>query len=129
MRIEKRLNKLDGVTASVNYATEQARVAVPEGVDTDELIAQVEAAGYTARLPQLARPAGDDSAAPVETDETAPLRARLLASLALTVPVILLAMVPALQFDAWQWLSLTLAARSEEHTSELQSLMRISYAV
>src|SRR3546814_13708763 len=76
MRIEKRLNKLDGVTASVNYATEQARVAVPEGVDTDELIAQVEAAGYTARLPQLARPAGDDSAAPVETDETAPLRAR-----------------------------------------------------
>ncbi|HEY9555821.1 MAG TPA: heavy metal translocating P-type ATPase [Acidimicrobiales bacterium] len=110
MRIEKRLNKLDGVTASVNYATEQARVAVPEGVDTDELIAQVEAAGYTARLPQLARPAGDDSAAPVETDETAPLRARLLASLALTVPVILLAMVPALQFDAWQWLSLTLAA-------------------
>src|SRR3546814_4207118 len=65
---------------------------------------------YTARLPQLARPAGDDSAAPVETDETAPLRARLLASLALTVPVILLAMVPALQFDAWQWLSLTLAA-------------------
>src|SRR3546814_19571345 len=64
---------------------------------------------YTARLPQLARPAGDDSAAPVETDETAPLRARLLASLALTVPVILLAMVPALQFDAWQWLSLTLA--------------------
>src|SRR3546814_9816498 len=128
MRIEKRLNKLDGVTASVNYATEQARVAVPEGVDTDELIAQVEAAGYTARLPQLARPAGDDSAAPVETDETAPLRARLLASLALTVPVILLAMVPALQFDAWQWLSLTLA-RSEEHTSELQSLMRISYAV
>src|SRR3546814_3644460 len=104
---------------------------------------------YTARLPQLARPAGDDSAAPVETDETAPLRARLLASLALTVPVILLAMVPALQFDAWQWLSLTLAApvvtwgawpfhraawvnlrhRSEEYTSELQSLMRISYAV
>src|SRR3546814_3465686 len=68
LRIEKRLNKLDGVTASVNYATEQARVAVPEGVDTDELIAQVEAAGYTARLPQLARPAGDDSAAPVEPD-------------------------------------------------------------
>ncbi|MDP1819082.1 MAG: heavy metal translocating P-type ATPase [Acidimicrobiales bacterium] len=113
-RIEKRLNKVDGVTATVNYATEQAKVTVPDGVSSEDLIAQVEAAGYTARVP---RPIGaaTDPASPTEggepePDETAPLRIRLLASVALTVPVIVLAMVPALQFDAWQWLSLTLAA-------------------
>ena len=108
MRIEKRLNKLDGVTASVNYATEQARVTAPESVTVDELIAQVESAGYTARLP-----VGTDDASPgtdEAIDETAPLRNRLVVSAALTVPVIALAMIPALQFDAWQWLSLTLAA-------------------
>jgi Cu+-exporting ATPase len=108
-RIEKRLNKLDGVTATVNFATEQARVAVPESISVDELITQVEAAGYTARLP-AAPVASRGSEDDVEADETAPLRARLLASLALTAPVIVLTMVPALQFDAWQWLSLTLAA-------------------
>ncbi len=111
-RIEKRLNKLEGVTASVNYATEQARVAVPDGISPDELIAQVEAAGYTARLPappasaRRARPGGDEA----EADESAALRTRLLVSIALTVPVIVMSMVPALQVDAWQWLSLTLAA-------------------
>ncbi|MFP5375697.1 MAG: heavy metal translocating P-type ATPase, partial [Acidimicrobiia bacterium] len=117
-RIEKRLNKLDGVTATVNYATEQAKVAVPEGVSVEDLIAQVEAAGYTARLPRPpVRPAGGDEgagpAAPGDeagADETAPLRRRLLTSLALSVPVVAFAMVPALQFDGWQWISLTLAA-------------------
>jgi P-type Cu+ transporter len=105
-RVEKRLNKLDGVSASVNYATERARVAVPEGVTVKELVAQVEAAGYSARLP--GPPTGGDE---VEEDpETAALRTRLLTAIVLTVPVIVLAMVPALQFDAWQWLSLTLAA-------------------
>ena len=112
-RIEKRLNKLDGVVATVNYATEHARVAAPEGVTTDDLIAQVEAAGYTARLPKpSSRPSSERDAdgGEAEADETAPLRTRLLTSLALTVPVIVLSMIPSAQFDGWQWLSLTLAA-------------------
>jgi Cu+-exporting ATPase len=103
-RIERRLNKLDGVSASVNYATEKATVAFDEtAVAPDELVAAVEAAGYRAALP--AAPAGAD-----EVDDTAPLRQRLLVALALTLPVLAMAMVPALQFDNWQWLSLTLAA-------------------
>jgi Cu+-exporting ATPase len=110
-RIEKRLNKLDGVTASVNYSTELAKVAVPDGVTPEELIAQVEAAGYTARLPKPTTTGGGSAAeVDVEVDETTALRTRLQLAVALTVPVILLAMVPAWQFDAWQWLSLTLAA-------------------
>src|SRR3546814_3684357 len=108
-RVEKRLNKLDGVTATVNYSTERARVAFPDGVAPEELIAQVEAAGYTARLPQP--PArSETSSEPEPDDETEALRTRLITPAALAVPVILLAMVPALQFDPWQWLSLTLAA-------------------
>jgi Cu+-exporting ATPase len=113
MRIEKKLNRLDGVTATVNYATEQARITHPPGTTTDELIAQVESAGYTARLPRPASSGagdGDRVGGEDEVDESRPLRVRLLTSLVLTVPVIALAMIPALQFDAWQWLSLTLAA-------------------
>ena len=108
-RVEKRLNKLDGVTATVNFATEQAKVTAPAATPPQELIAAVEAAGYTATVPE---PVSAVPGAPVtaELDETEPLRQRLLGSIALTVPVIVLAMVPALQFDAWQWLSLTLAA-------------------
>jgi Cu+-exporting ATPase len=109
-RIEKRLNKLDGVSASVNYATELARVAVPAGVSIDQLVAQVEAVGYTAALPPADAAGEPDVAGDREPDETASLRTRLQGSIALTVPVVLLAMVPSLQFDAWQWLSLTLAA-------------------
>ena len=108
-RIERRLNKLDGVTASVNYATEHAKVSFAPPMSTDGLIAAVEAVGYSARLPQPPAAAAD-GAGGGEVDETAPLRARLLISALLALPVILLAMVPALQFDAWQWLSLTLAA-------------------
>ena len=104
-RIERRLNRLDGVTATVNYATERAQVTFDPTHSPDDLIAQVEAAGYTAQLPGA--PVVDDESA---VDETRPLRDRLTASGVLTVPVVLLAMVPALQFDAWQWLSLTLAA-------------------
>ncbi|GAA1436803.1 heavy metal translocating P-type ATPase [Microlunatus lacustris] len=108
-RVEKRLNKLDGVTATVNYATEKARVAFPETVSPDELVAAVEKAGYTAALPAPPVDDGDAGGQPVD-DPTRALRQRLVVSAALTVPVIALAMVPAWQFDFWQWLSLTLAA-------------------
>jgi len=102
-RIERKLNKLDGVQASVNYATEKARVRAPADLDPAVLVAQVEAAGYTATLP--ASPEPDVVADPIRT-----LRDRLVVSALLTVPVIALAMVPALQFRYWQWISLTLAA-------------------
>ncbi|WP_040864214.1 heavy metal translocating P-type ATPase [Nocardia exalbida] len=106
-RIEKKLNKLDGVTATVNYATEKARVEVNGSVSPDELIATVEQAGYTAALP--AEPERSEEAE-TEDDPAAALRTRLLVSLVLSVPVIAMAMIPALQFTNWQWLSLTLAA-------------------
>jgi Cu+-exporting ATPase len=107
MRIEKRLNKLDGVTASVNYATEKARVDASGPIDPELLIAEVEKAGYTAQVPQ---PPSTEQPAEVEDDPSRPLRDRLLISIVLTVPVIAMAMIPALQFTNWQWLSLTLAA-------------------
>ncbi|HEV2071191.1 MAG TPA: heavy metal translocating P-type ATPase [Acidimicrobiales bacterium] len=113
MRIEKKLNRLDGVTATVNYATEQARITHPEGTSIDELIAQVESAGYTARRPPTTSAStgeGDGAGGEDELDESRPLRVRLITSLLLTVPVIALAMIPGLQFGGWQWLSLTLAA-------------------
>ena len=108
-RIERKLNKIDGVVATVNYATEKAKVAFPEDLDPVELVRTVEQAGYRATLP---RP---DKAAPESGEETAEdptrsLRQRLTISAALTVPVIAMAMVPAFQFTYWQWLSLTLAA-------------------
>ncbi|MFC4376620.1 heavy metal translocating P-type ATPase [Nocardia halotolerans] len=106
-RIEKKLNKLDGVTATVNYATEKARVDVSGDVSPEALISTVEQAGYTAALPTTERDEPSDTAEP---DPTASLRTRLLVSLVLTVPVIAMAMIPALQFTNWQWLSLTLAA-------------------
>ena len=111
-RVEKRLNKLDGVTASVNYATERATVEVSSpDVDADSLIAAVEAAGYTARLPEAAGAAGPAVEVEDPADAaTRSLRTRLVWSTALTIPVVELAMVPSLQFDYWQWLSLTLAA-------------------
>ncbi len=108
-RIEKKLNKLDGVTATVNYATEKARVDFTGEVSPEELIATVEQAGYTATLPAPKKPETDET--PVaEVDPTASLRTRLIVSALLTVPVIAMAMIPALQFTNWQWLSLTLAA-------------------
>ncbi|WP_099039362.1 heavy metal translocating P-type ATPase [Mycobacterium neglectum] len=108
-RIERKLNKLDGVSATVNYATEKAKVSYDDTVDTQALVAAVEDAGYTAELPRAA----DAPAAEADSDSDDPTRAlrqRLIVSLVLSVPVIAMAMVPALQFTNWQWLSLTLAA-------------------
>ncbi|MFE4921791.1 heavy metal translocating P-type ATPase [Streptomyces sp. NPDC056661] len=156
-RIEKKLNRMDGVTATVNYATEKARVEFGAGTRLDDVIATVEKTGYTAQ--PLQRPAPTAAASPVPppatertppADETRPtekavtdaadtkdtvdatpparptvtadaadtdaagalsvLRQRLVVSAVLAAPVVLLAMVPAFQFDNWQWLSLTLAA-------------------
>ena len=112
MRIEKKLNKLDGVTATVNYATEKAKITVPEGYDPALLIAEVEKTGYTAAMPapkgkrQDSGTPGDDDADP----ELLLLRNRLVGAIVLTVPVIAMAMIPALQFTYWQWASLALAA-------------------
>jgi P-type Cu+ transporter len=106
-RIERKLNKLDGVTASVNYATEKATVDFdPAAVVPDQLVAAVEAAGYQASIPSTEpADAGDET----EVDETAPLRRRLLISALLSLPVLALAMIRPLQFDNWQWLTLQLA--------------------
>ncbi|MFM8156386.1 MAG: heavy metal translocating P-type ATPase [Actinomycetes bacterium] len=101
MRIEKKLNRLPGVTATVNYATEKAHVLLPADVSIDTAIDTVVATGYTAHLP-AAEPASDEG-------ELLTLRRRLVISAILTIPVVLMAMIPALQFDYWQWISLVLA--------------------
>ena len=114
-RIEKKLNRLDGVAASVNFATETATVRYdPATVTPEQMVATVEATGYTARLPAPPPPQAEsqdedpeEAAQRVESDQ---LRQRVLICAVLTVPVVLLATVPALQFRFWQWLSLTLAA-------------------
>ncbi|MBF8193234.1 copper-translocating P-type ATPase [Nonomuraea sp. K274] len=106
-RIERKLNKMDGVTATVNYATEKAKVTFPDGVDAQKLIAEVEKAGYTAALPA---PPKSETAEQEQQDELQPLRQRLITAVVLSVPVIAMAMIPPLQFTNWQWLSLTLAA-------------------
>ncbi|CAN5721855.1 hypothetical protein BH20ACT1_BH20ACT1_01550 [soil metagenome] len=107
-RIEKRLNKVDGVAASVNYATERASVDFdPALIDVDGLAAVVAETGYQAVVPApagtAAEPEGD------EPDPTASLRRRLIVSAALSLPVLALSMIPALQFDFWPWLVLQLA--------------------
>ncbi len=116
MRIEKKLNKLDGVSATVNYATEKAQVTAPGDVDVPSLvttlIGEVEKAGYTATVPTPpADQSPDDQDRPPADGELETLRHRLITSVVLTVPVVALAMVPAWQFTYWQWLSLTLARR------------------
>jgi P-type Cu+ transporter len=107
-RIEKKLNKLDGVTATVNFATEAARVSFPETLTVAELIAVVERTGYTAALP-APRSAEQDAEAAEAGPLGRELRRRLIVSAALAVPVAVLAMVPALRFPGWQWLSLAAA--------------------
>ncbi|MEV5337563.1 heavy metal translocating P-type ATPase [Streptomyces sp. NPDC052676] len=115
-RVEKKLNRMDGVTATVNFATEKAKVTYPAGVEVADLIATVEKTGYTAQEPPPPAPAPADAPEDVRPEDPAAdpqlaaLRQRLVVSAVLAVPVVLLAMIPALQFDNWQWLSLTLAA-------------------
>jgi len=109
-RIERRLNDLEGVEASVNYATEAARVRAPAELSRADLVAQVEAAGY-----QVVEPTSPAEGAPGaeghsgERDD-ADLRHRVAVSALLTAPVLVMAMVPAAQFDHWQWISLALAS-------------------
>ena len=131
-RIERKLNKLDNVSAAVNYATEKARVQIAAGIEPQLLLDTVEQAGYSARLPKprTAAPGADgapgapgatgsgtamgnagnstDDAAGVDRVES--LKQRVIISAVLSIPVIAMAMIPALQFTYWQWLSLTLAA-------------------
>jgi len=109
-RIERKLNKLDGVTATVNYATEKAKVSYSDHTSTDDLVAAVEAAGYAASLSTNGNQRNEETADTGAADPTRSLRQRLLISTALTVPVIAMAMISPLQFTNWQWLSLTLAA-------------------
>jgi len=117
MRIEKKLNKLEGVVATVNYATEKAKVTYAGTVSPEDLIAIVEATGYTAALPApkvsattaTARDDEDDEK-DEKDDEVSRLRQRLAISAYLSLPVLLWSMIPPLQFDNWQWISLTLAS-------------------
>jgi Cu+-exporting ATPase len=108
-RIERKLNKLPGVEATVNYATEKARVR-SDGVETADLIAAVEAAGYSAVLPAPIASEPASTEFPAEDAELVSLRHRLLISTVLAVPVALMSMIPLLQFTNWQWLALTLTA-------------------
>ncbi|MFJ9374123.1 heavy metal translocating P-type ATPase [Streptomyces sp. NPDC101455] len=108
-RVEKKLNRMDGVSATVNYATEKAKISYPAGIQVADLIATVVKTGYTAEEPAPPEPeaeAPEDAPDP----ELASLRERLTVSALLAAPVVLLSMIPALQFDNWQWLALTLAA-------------------
>lgn len=100
-RIERKLNRMPGVSATVNYATETATVSLPDGTAVDDAIATVEQAGYGARRPEPEQP---------DVDALAPLRRRLVVSTVLAVPVVALSMVPAFQFPWWQWVALVLAA-------------------
>ncbi|MEV6120014.1 heavy metal translocating P-type ATPase [Streptomyces sp. NPDC052077] len=124
-RVEKKLNRMDGVTATVNYATEKARVSYPASTGVDDLIATVVRTGYSAEPPPAPAPSPAPSSGDADADasgsgagsgaeegdrESAGLRQRLTVSGLLALPVVLLAMVPPLQFDNWQWLSLTLTA-------------------
>ena len=102
-RIERKLNKLDGVEASVNFATEQATVRCDPSVAVDDLVSAVEAAGYHAR------PVQDAGIHQHHDEPIAVLRRRLAVAVALTAPLALIAMVPSLQFTGWEWVALALA--------------------
>ncbi len=105
-RIEKKLNRIEGVSASVNYATERASVTYESDVAPEALVSAVEAAGYRAALPPAP---GDRAAEAPAPDPARALRDRLVVSAVLAFPVLLLSMIPALQFDNWQWLAWNLS--------------------
>ena len=114
-RVEKKLGKLDGVTAAVNYATGKAFVVHPAGIQLGDLVAAVEAAGYSAApapvvVPGSAAATTADGAVDADEEHTAYLRRRMLVALGLTVPVVALSMIPALQFAGWPWVVLALTA-------------------
>ncbi|MDC0765539.1 heavy metal translocating P-type ATPase [Streptomyces sp. HD] len=109
-RVEKKLNRMAGVTATVNYATEKAKVNHPADIQVADLIAVVEKTGYTAEEPAPPAPEPQETGQAPEDPELAAHRQRLTVSALLAVPVVLLSMIPALQFDDWQWLALTLAS-------------------
>lgn len=108
-RIERKLNKMPGVSATVNYATEKAQVQVDDDVDSSALIATVNAAGYGAAIPAPPEEPGTANEN-TSTRSDDGLRHRLMLSTALALPVVALSMIPAAQFTNWQWLALTLAA-------------------
>jgi len=110
-RIEKKLNALDGVEATVNFATEQATVRCDSSVTVDQLLGAVESVGYHAHRAAPAHEAHDEKAGGhVHHDESArALRRRLVVAIALTTPVALLAMVPPLEFGGWEWAALVLS--------------------
>ncbi|WP_030934846.1 heavy metal translocating P-type ATPase [Streptomyces sp. NRRL S-646] len=108
-RVEKKLNRMDGVTATVNFATEKAKVSYPAGIQVADLIATVVKTGYTAEEPAPPQPEPTEEEA-AEDPELASYRQRFTVSALLALPVVLLSMIPALQFDDWQWLALTLTA-------------------
>ncbi|MEU2793614.1 heavy metal translocating P-type ATPase [Streptomyces sp. NPDC007100] len=105
-RVEKRLGRLDGVSASVNLATGKARVRHPATLPVGDLVATVEAAGFTAQPPEPVR----ESARPVGEEPAGAARNHLLLTALLSLPVLVLSMVPAWQFRNWQWLCFTLTA-------------------
>ncbi|MDC2953597.1 heavy metal translocating P-type ATPase [Streptomyces gilvifuscus] len=112
-RVEKKLNRMDGVTATVNFATEKAKVTYPAGIQVADLIATVVKTGYTAEEPPPPQPPAEAAPAAgkdAEDPELTAYRERFTVSALLALPVVLLSMIPALQFDNWQWLSLTLAS-------------------
>ena len=105
-RVEKKLNRMPGVTATVNYGTDRAHIALPDGTSIDDAIATIEATGYTAHRPRV----DSDRERAHDDPELRDLRRRVTISAILTAPVVALAMIPPLQFDYWQWISLALAA-------------------
>ena len=105
-RVEKKLNRMPGVIATVNYGTDRAHIALPEGTSIDDAIATIEATGYTAQRPRVE----SDREHAHDDPELRDLRRRVTVSAILTAPVVALAMIPPLQFDYWQWISLALAA-------------------